>query len=46
MYGKVDAISIFHAERKTEGSSFRLTLDGFTPPAATARRSAVTASSA
>ncbi|RYZ01691.1 MAG: DUF4215 domain-containing protein [Myxococcales bacterium] len=27
--GKVYAISIFHAERKTEGSSFRLTLDGF-----------------
>lgn len=29
MDGKVYAISIFHAERKTEGSSFRLTLDGF-----------------
>jgi fibro-slime domain-containing protein len=27
--GNVYAISIFHAERKTEGSSFRLTLDGF-----------------
>jgi fibro-slime domain-containing protein len=27
--GKVYAISIFHAERKTDGSSFRLTLDGF-----------------
>jgi fibro-slime domain-containing protein len=27
--GKVYAISIFHAERKAEGSSFRLTLDGF-----------------
>lgn len=27
--GKVYAISIFHAERKQEGSSFRLTLDGF-----------------
>jgi fibro-slime domain-containing protein len=26
---KVYAISIFHAERKVEGSSFRLTLDGF-----------------
>jgi len=27
--GKVYAISIFHAERHTEGSSFRLTLGGF-----------------
>jgi fibro-slime domain-containing protein len=27
--GKVYALSLFHAERKTEGSSFRLTLDGF-----------------
>jgi fibro-slime domain-containing protein len=27
--GKVYALSIFHAERKTDGSSFRLTLDGF-----------------